>query len=578
MLDLGLFRRPTFVGASVAAFVLSASMFAMFLYLTLYVQNILGYSALESGLRFMPVTIVSFLAAPVSGKLADRLGVRWFIAGGLALVGAGLWLMDGLEPGDDWTALLAGFLVAGGGIGVVNPALATAAIGVVEPRQAGMASGINSTFRQVGIATGIAAWGAIFQHTVRDEFVEARRPRTGGRGRLHRLRRRPPRRGPAARAARGAGVRHRAQPPARAGGDPRVRGRRPLRGADPPGRAARRGRRARRLLGLMLGRVAAAAATVYDAAVRGGARGPAADAVRPDRPRPQRNLYRYLPVRPPRRRTAPPVLLVPPLAAPAICFDLRRGCSLAEHLLQQGREAYLLDYGEIEFGNRNLGLEHWIEDVIPGAVRAASEDAGGRPVRIVGWCLGGIMALLAHAADRDLPIDSMALVASPWDFSRVPMIAPLRPIAAVTRGRGITQLYRAMGGAPAPLVRGGYQLAGHRQVRDEAVDDRHQPRRPRPARADRGGRRVHGPDARLPRADLRSAVPPLLPHQRPRAGAAGADRPAPSTWPTRGSRCWPSRAAATGSRRSRRATTSPSSCPTRGRWSSRPRREATSAC
>jgi MFS family permease len=111
----------------------------------------------------MPVTLLSFLVAPVSGKLAERLGVRWFIAGGLALVGAGLPLMGGLQAGDDWTALLAGFMVAGGGIGMVNPALATAAVGVVDPRRAGMASGINSTFRQVGIATGIAALGTVFQ-------------------------------------------------------------------------------------------------------------------------------------------------------------------------------------------------------------------------------------------------------------------------------------------------------------------------------------------------------------------------------------------------------------------------------
>jgi EmrB/QacA subfamily drug resistance transporter len=185
MLDLRLFRLPAFDGASVAAFVLSAAMFAMFLYLTLYIQNILGYSALESGIRFMPVTLLSFLVAPVSGKFAERVGVRWFIAGGLALVGTGLLLMGGLEEGDDWTALLAGFLVAGGGIGMVNPALATAAIGVVDPRRAGMASGINSTFRQVGIATGIAAWGAIFQHVVRDEFVKgaARAGLDGARGR-----------------------------------------------------------------------------------------------------------------------------------------------------------------------------------------------------------------------------------------------------------------------------------------------------------------------------------------------------------------------------------------------------------
>jgi EmrB/QacA subfamily drug resistance transporter len=172
MLDLSLFRMRAFNGASIAAFVLSASMFAMFLYLTLYIQNILGYSALESGIRFMPVTLLSFLVAPISGKLAVRLGVRWFIGGGLALVGAGLLLMGGLQAGDDWTALLAGFMIAGGGIGMVNPALATAAVGVVDPRRSGMASGINSTFRQVGIATGIAAWGAIFQHVVRNEFLK----------------------------------------------------------------------------------------------------------------------------------------------------------------------------------------------------------------------------------------------------------------------------------------------------------------------------------------------------------------------------------------------------------------------
>jgi predicted MFS family arabinose efflux permease len=146
-------------------------MFSMFLYLTLYIQNILGYTPLQSGLRFLPVTLLSFFVAPISGKLAERVGIRWFMGAGLAAVGTGLLLMRGLQPGDDWTALLAGFLVAGAGIGLVNPPLATAAVGVVEPRRAGMASGINSTFRQVGIATGIAALGAIFQHVVAQSFV-----------------------------------------------------------------------------------------------------------------------------------------------------------------------------------------------------------------------------------------------------------------------------------------------------------------------------------------------------------------------------------------------------------------------
>ena len=180
MFDLTLFRKPTFVGANIAAFSLSASMFAMFLYLTLYIQNILGYSALQSGLRFMPVTLLSFFVAPVSGKLAERLGVRWFIAGGLLCIAVGLDLMHGIRPSDGWTALLPGFMVCGIGIGLVNPALATAAIGVVEPRHAGMASGINSTFRQVGIATGIAALGAIFQHVVSQNLIE------GAHGRLPR--------------------------------------------------------------------------------------------------------------------------------------------------------------------------------------------------------------------------------------------------------------------------------------------------------------------------------------------------------------------------------------------------------
>jgi polyhydroxyalkanoate synthase len=176
---------------------------------------------------------------------------------------------------------------------------------------------------------------------------------------------------------------------------------------------------------------------------------------------PLRRVHRYLPVgRGGRRAAAPPILLVPPLAAPAICFDLRRGCSLAEHLVRRGRDTYLVDYGPVRFADRSLGLEHWVDDVIPKAVRAVSADAAGRPVQLVGWCLGGILALLAQCADHGLPVSSTALVASPFDFTRVPLVAPLRPIAAVTQGRIVTGLYRVLGGAPAPLVKRGYQLAG----------------------------------------------------------------------------------------------------------------------
>jgi EmrB/QacA subfamily drug resistance transporter len=172
MLDLQLFRKPTFAGASIVAFCLSASMFAMFLYLTLYVQNVLGYSPLEAGLRFLPITLVSFFVAPVAGRLSARLPVRGMLTVGLLMVGTGLLLMSGLTVRSDWTALLPGFIVAGAGIGMINPPLASTAIGVVPPARSGMASGINNTFRQVGIATGIAALGALFQSRVETKVVE----------------------------------------------------------------------------------------------------------------------------------------------------------------------------------------------------------------------------------------------------------------------------------------------------------------------------------------------------------------------------------------------------------------------
>jgi polyhydroxyalkanoate synthase len=172
---------------------------------------------------------------------------------------------------------------------------------------------------------------------------------------------------------------------------------------------------------------------------------------------PQRTVYRYRPARGgPRRRS--PVLLVPPLAAPASCFDLRPSCSLAEHLVARGHPTYLVDYGPISFSDRALGLEHWVDDVIPKAVEAASDDAGGAPVQPVGWCLGGIMTLLAVAGDQKLPVSSVAMVASPFDFTQVRMFAPIRQLSRLTGGAFVSALYRGLGGAPAPLVSLGFRL------------------------------------------------------------------------------------------------------------------------
>ncbi|HTC71271.1 MAG TPA: MFS transporter [Solirubrobacteraceae bacterium] len=166
MLDLSLFRLPAFTGASIVAFAISSSIFAMFLYLTLYIQDVLGYSALQAGLRFLPITLLSFVVAPIAGRLSVRMPVRYLLGGGLLLVSAGLLAMTAIDSTSDWTTLIPGFALAGAGVGMVNPPLASTAIGVVHYSRSGMASGINSTFRQVGIATGIAGLGAVFQHDV----------------------------------------------------------------------------------------------------------------------------------------------------------------------------------------------------------------------------------------------------------------------------------------------------------------------------------------------------------------------------------------------------------------------------
>src|SRR5215213_1346643 len=129
MLPLHLFRKPAFTGVQLAALAVSASMFALFLYLTLYLQGYLGHDPIEAGLRYLPVTVVNFFVAAGTGLLLSRVQARYLI---------------------------------GAGLGLINPAVADVAVSVVPKEQSGMASGINDTFRQVGIAVGIAAWGAIF--------------------------------------------------------------------------------------------------------------------------------------------------------------------------------------------------------------------------------------------------------------------------------------------------------------------------------------------------------------------------------------------------------------------------------
>jgi EmrB/QacA subfamily drug resistance transporter len=162
MLPLELFRNRAFTGIQLSAFAISASLFALFLYLTLYLQQFLGNSPLGAGLRYLPLTVVTFVIAGLSGFWVSRVVARAQLGVGLALSGLGLVLMSGLSPTDSWTALLPGFIVAGVGVGIVNTVVADVALSVVPKERSGMAAGINDTFRQVGVAVGIAAWGALF--------------------------------------------------------------------------------------------------------------------------------------------------------------------------------------------------------------------------------------------------------------------------------------------------------------------------------------------------------------------------------------------------------------------------------
>jgi EmrB/QacA subfamily drug resistance transporter len=173
MLDLRLLRVPTFGGGLIAAWSLNASIYSLFTFVVLYLQNVLGATPVETGLRLFAMTGAMFVSSAVAGRLTNGVPIRWLIGCGFALVGAGLLLMRGLTADDAWTHLLPGLITAGLGVGLVTVPLASTAVGVVEPARAGLASGINSTLRMVGLATGVAALGSILATRV-DASVSAR--------------------------------------------------------------------------------------------------------------------------------------------------------------------------------------------------------------------------------------------------------------------------------------------------------------------------------------------------------------------------------------------------------------------
>ena len=162
MLPLGLFRNRGFTGAQVAAFAISASFFAVFLYTTIYLQQILGLSAIEASLVYLPGTLIMLVVSGATANLVPKIGVGRMIAGGLALpVGIGQALLTLAAVDSSWTVFLPGVIVACIGSGLFNPALSAWALSSAPPQMAGLAAGVNDTFRQAGIAVGVAALGAL---------------------------------------------------------------------------------------------------------------------------------------------------------------------------------------------------------------------------------------------------------------------------------------------------------------------------------------------------------------------------------------------------------------------------------
>ena len=161
MLPLGMFRRRDFTAAQVAAFAISASFFALYLYMTLYLQDVLHLSALDAGLVYLPGTVLLFVVSAASAQLSERFGAPLLVCSGLVLVAAGLALVTIVGPHSSWTAILAGSLVVSVGTGLFNPANAIVALGAGPGDQSGLLAGVNDAFRQGGIAVGVAVYGAL---------------------------------------------------------------------------------------------------------------------------------------------------------------------------------------------------------------------------------------------------------------------------------------------------------------------------------------------------------------------------------------------------------------------------------
>ncbi|HEY1367072.1 MAG TPA: MFS transporter [Gaiellaceae bacterium] len=176
MLDLSLFRNRTFTGANLVAMLVTLAMFGVFFFVSLYVQNILGYSPTKAGAIFLPMTLLIIVVAPLAGRLSDRLGSRWLMAGGMTLVGISLLFYQRLGVHSDFWTILPSLITGGLGMALTMTPMTSAAMSAVAVDKAGVGSGVLASFRQVGGSLGIALMGAILSSYL---TASARGPQRG---------------------------------------------------------------------------------------------------------------------------------------------------------------------------------------------------------------------------------------------------------------------------------------------------------------------------------------------------------------------------------------------------------------
>ncbi len=187
LVDLSLFREPVFVGISLTALIVSATIVAVANYIGLYFVNTLGYSPFIAGLCFLPLSIASFLAAPAAARVSHRIRPVWTLGGSLATVTVGLAWAARVDASSTWLTLAPGLLLCGIGLGASGAVLSAAALDAVEPDRAGMATGVVNTMRQVGTAAGVAALGAVFTARTSDAVTGAHQLAHLPTGAVHRL-------------------------------------------------------------------------------------------------------------------------------------------------------------------------------------------------------------------------------------------------------------------------------------------------------------------------------------------------------------------------------------------------------